>query len=55
MKRIKIRATFTEECLGTNSNNPDIHGDYIAALAPDAPSRKEEIAAVGVEDVIERE
>ena len=30
MKEIKVKLTFTEELLGTASNNPDIHGEYIA-------------------------
>jgi hypothetical protein len=54
MKRIKIAAEFTEECLGTNSNNPEVHGEYIAGLGPDAKSKEEEVAAVGVEETIEK-
>lgn len=54
MKRIKIQAEFTEECLGTNSNNPDVHGEYIASLGPDSKSKEEEVAAVGVDETIEK-
>lgn len=51
---IKCRLTFTEQLLGTASNDPDIHGSYIASKAPDAMSVAEEIEAVGLDDVIER-
>lgn len=51
MKTIKVSAEFIEECLGTNASNPDVHREYIAGLAPDAPSTAEEVAAVGAEAV----
>lgn len=50
MKEIKVRSTFTEPCLGTASNNKNLHGDYIASKAPDAKTKEEEIAAIGVEE-----
>lgn len=39
MKEMKVRITFTEEVLGTSSNNPELHDEFIASKAPDAPSR----------------
>lgn len=54
MKALKVRITFTEEVLGTASNNPEIHDDYIASKAPDAPSREEEVAAIGVDEAVEK-
>ena len=51
---LKIRITFIEEVLGTASNNPEIHDDFIASKAPDAPKRKEEVAALGVGEVVEK-
>lgn len=54
MKTIKTRLTFTEEILGTASGNPEIHEDFIASNAPDAPSRQEEIEAIGVDGEIEK-
>lgn len=51
---IKCKLTFFEQLLGTASNDPDIHGSYIAGKAPDAMSVAEEIEAVGLDDVIER-
>lgn len=54
MKEIKVKITFTEELLGTASNNPEIHDEFIASKAPDAPSREEEVAALGAGEVIEK-
>lgn len=52
MNTLKARITFTEEILGTASNDKDIHEEFIASKAPDAPSMEEEVAAVGVEEVV---
>ena len=52
--RIKCRLTFIEEVLGSASNNPNIHDEFIASKAPDAASRAEEVAALGVGEVIEK-
>lgn len=52
--KIKVHATFTEEVLGTASANTEVHSDYIASKAPDALSREEEIAAIGVDAVEEK-
>lgn len=54
MKEMKVRLTFTEEILGTASNDKEIHAEYIASKAPDAPSKEEEIEAIGVEGMIEK-
>lgn len=54
MKKLNVRITFTEELLGTASNDPEIHAEFIASHAPDAPTRDEEVAAVGVEEVVEK-
>lgn len=53
-KSIKVKLTFTEEVLGTCSNDPEIHDNYIASQAPDALSRAEEVEALGVNEVVER-
>ena len=47
MKKLKVRLTFLEEILGTASADPEIHETFIASNAPDAPTRKEEIEAIG--------
>ena len=43
---MKVRLTFTEEILGTANNDKDIHAEYIASKAPDAPSIEEEIRSL---------
>lgn len=54
MRELKIKLTFTEECLGTANADKDIHREFIASKAPDAKNREEEIAAIGVEEVIQK-
>lgn len=54
MQEIKVRLTFTEEILGTAAADKEIHKTYIASLAPNAPSKKEEVEAIGVEETIEK-
>lgn len=54
MKILKIKVTTIEEMLGTASANPEIHRDFIASNAPNAPSMEEEIAAIGPEEVFEK-
>ena len=49
MVTLKVKVTFTEEVLGTASANPEVHREFIASNAPDAPSMEEEVAALGVE------
>lgn len=51
---LKLRLTFTEEILGTASNNPEIHSEFIASKAPDAQKLEEEVAAIGADGVIEK-
>lgn len=54
MKELNIKLTFIEELLGTASNDAEIHEEFIASKAPDAPSREEEVEALGVEAVVEK-
>ena len=54
MRKIKVRVTYVEELLGTASANKDIFDKFIASNAPDAPSRAEEIEALGVDEVIDK-
>lgn len=50
VKKLHVKITFEDECLGTASANPELHAEFIASNAPDAPSRAEEIEAIGVEE-----
>lgn len=54
MKELKVRLTFTDELLGSQPGNPDIHREFIASKAPDAITREEEIAAIGVDEEIDK-
>ena len=54
MHTIKVRITFFEELLGTCSGNPELHREFIASKAPDAESMEDEIAAIGVDGVVEK-
>lgn len=53
MKILKVRITFTEELLGTSPANEDIYRDFIASQAPDAATIEDEVAAIGVDGVVE--
>lgn len=50
MRILQCKLTTIEAMLGTASNNKELHSEFIASHAPDAPSREEEIEAVGVEE-----
>lgn len=54
MKTIKVKVTFIEEILGTAPTNEDIYRDFIASKSADALKREEEVAAIGVEEVVEK-
>lgn len=51
-KLMKIIMEFDSEVLGMSPSDPEIHKNYIASKAPDAPSVEEEVAALGVEEVV---
>lgn len=54
MKKLHIKLTFTAPVLGTSSANEDIYRDFIGSKAPDAASVEDEVAALGVDAVIEK-
>ena len=51
--RTRIRLTFIDELLGTAAADPDVHTNYIASKAPDVKSLEEEVATVGVQEVVD--
>ena len=55
MKNLKVKLTFTEEILGTQSADPKLHEEFIASKAPDAPTAEEEVAALGVEEATRKD
>lgn len=54
MRKLSVRLTFTEEILGTLPANDDIYRDFIGSKAPDASTVEDEIAALGVDGVVEK-
>ena len=54
MGTMKIRITFLEGLLGTAPGNEDVYREYIASKSPDAATVEEEVAAVGVDEVVEK-
>lgn len=54
MKNIKVKLTFTESILGTSPANEDIYRDFIGSKAPDAATVDDEVAAIGVDGVVEK-
>ena len=55
MKTMKVRLNLTEEALGMMPTSKEVHEEFIASKAPDAPSIEEEVEAVGVEEVVEKQ
>ena len=55
MKTLKVRLTLTEEALGMMPTSKEVHEEFIASKAPDAPSIEEEVEAIGVEEVVEKQ
>ena len=53
-RELKVKLTFTDEVLGMMPADKEIHENYIASKAPDASTIEEEVAAVGVEEVVEK-
>ena len=54
IKELKVKVTFTDEALGMMPADPNIHEQYIASKSPDAATIEEEVAAVGVDEVVEK-
>ena len=55
MKTLKVRLILTEEALGMMPTSKEVHEEFIASKAPDAPSIEEEVEAIGVEEVVEKQ
>lgn len=54
MKNIHVKLTLIEPILGTAPKNEDIYRDFIGSKAPDAATVEEEVAALGVDEVVEK-
>lgn len=53
MKKLTVKLTLVEEALGGAPNNKEVYTKFIASKAPDAASTEDEIAAIGVDGVVE--
>ncbi len=51
---MKVKLTFLEPILGTWPGDPDVARNYIASNAPDASTIEDEVAALGIEAVVEK-
>ena len=54
MNELKVRLTFIDDILGGNPGNEDIYREYIGSKAPDSAKIADEVAALGVEGVVEK-
>ena len=54
MTELKVRLTFIDDILGGNPGNEDIYRTYIGSKAPDPEKIEDEVAALGVEGVVEK-
>lgn len=54
MKVFKVRCELLEEMLGTSPTNTEIYEDYIASKAPEGQSVEDEIAALGVDEYVDK-
>lgn len=55
MKKMKVRLTFTEPILGTSPANEEVYRDFIGSKSPDATTVEDEVAALGVDAVAEKQ
>lgn len=54
MKTMKVKLTFIEPILGTCPADEEVYKNFVAAKAPDASTLGEEVAALGVDAVVEK-
>ena len=54
MERMNVRIKFIEGILGTASNDKEIYSNFIGSKSPDANTLEDEVAAVGIDETIEK-
>lgn len=54
MKEMRVRCEFFEQILGTAPSDKEVYSNFIGSKAPDAPTREEEIDALGVDAMVEK-
>lgn len=55
METRRIRVTLTDEMLGTNPGNKEVHEAFINSKAPDAETREQELEHLPAEEMIKNE
>lgn len=53
MKTLNVKLTFTEDLLGTASNDPFLHERFIASKAENKEKTAEEVEAIDVDEEID--
>ena len=51
---MRIKITLTEEMLGTASNDPEIHKEFIASKSPNPDTIEDEVASIGVDAAVDK-
>lgn len=51
---VHVHMELIDQMLGTASNNPELHSEFIASKAPDAMTRAQEIEAIGTVEYEEK-
>lgn len=54
MKELKVRITFAQELLGTQTGDKEVYRSFIGSKAPDAAKLEEEVANLGADDVVDK-
>ena len=54
MKTLRVKITFLEDILGTLPSNDDVYREFIGSKSPDAATIEEEVAALGVDEMVEK-
>lgn len=54
MKELKVKITFLESVLGTQTGDKEIYRNFIGSKSPNASTIEEEIDAVGQDEVIDK-
>ena len=54
MKELKVRITFKQGVLGTQTGDKECYRSFIGSKAPDATTLEDEVANLGADEVIEK-
>ena len=54
MKELKVRITFLQGVLGTQTGDPEVYRSFIGSKAPDASTIEEEVEALGTDGVVDK-